>query len=55
MSPFLALGIVVVLEAAVIYIVADDVLKIPSPLTFGQATWLGLAVAVVPALVFVAL
>jgi hypothetical protein len=55
MSPFVALGIVVVLEAAVIYIVADDVLKIASPLTFGQSAWLGLAVAVVPALVFVAL
>lgn len=55
MSPLMALGIVVALDAAVIYIVADDVLNIASPLTFSQAAWLGLAVAVVPALVFVAL
>ena len=55
MSPWLALGIVVVLDAAVIYVVADDVLKISSPLTFSQATWLGLAVAVVPAIVYAAL
>jgi|HubBroStandDraft_6_1064221.scaffolds.fasta_scaffold1492386_2 hypothetical protein len=55
MSPLVALGIVVLLDAAVVYIVADDVLNIASPLTYSQAAWLGLAVAVVPALVYVAL
>ena len=55
MSPFVALGIIVVLDAAVIYVVADDILNISAPLSFQQAAWLGLAVAVVPAIVFVAL
>lgn len=55
MTPLVALGIVVILEAAVIYIVADDVLNIGTPLTFGQSAWIGLAVTVVPALVFAAL
>jgi hypothetical protein len=55
MNLALALGIVVLLDAAVIYIVADDVLNIASPLTFSQSAWLGLAVAMVPAIVFAAL
>ena len=55
MHPLLALGIVVMLDAAVVYVVADDVLNLPTPLTGSQAAWLGLAVAIVPALVFTAL
>lgn len=55
MTPLVGLGIVVLLSAGVIYVVADDVLNIASPLTFGQAAWLGLAVAIVPAVVFAAL
>lgn len=52
MHPILALGIVAALNTAVIYVVADDVLTLDARLTGTQAAWLGLAVTVVPALVY---
>jgi hypothetical protein len=55
MHPLVALAIVAALNAGVVYVVADDVLKLPEPLTGTQSAWLGLAVTVVPAIVFIAL
>ena len=53
MSPIVGFGILVALEAGVIYVVADDVLGLT--VTGGQAAWLALAVAVAVPVVFFAL
>lgn len=55
MTPIVALGILVALEAAVIYVVADDVLTLASPITGTQAAWLGVAAVIAPAVIFAAL
>jgi hypothetical protein len=53
MSPIVAFGVLLALEAGVIYVVADDVLGLG--VTGTQAAWLALAVAVAPAVVFFAI